>query len=113
MRAAMLASLVAHRYTHETVLVSSGFPRPSSQTTPKPRIDRRRAVMRLMLFRTTQVDMIIVQGSDVLLARLDAFVQSAVKLNGQVHHHLVSVTPTSHIIMPSDEPRIRRLVLSA
>ena len=62
-----------------------------------------------------QMDMIVVQGPDVLRARLSAFIQFQSTRIGQVQNHLASTMPIRYVSMPEYDEEVRAppIVLSA
>ena len=62
------------------------------------------------LIEVDQIDYIMVQGSEVLNARLEAFMRYETTLIGQVHDYVASVMPTRYISMSKEGRRAWSLI---
>ena len=73
---------------------------------------QRRAYEKLLsLFGLDYIEFILSQGSEVLLARIDAFMQYKFSLIEQVQEHERSST-TRYVSVPDSEPKARPLTFS-
>ena len=56
-----------------------------------------------------QVDIIVIQGPEVIRARLDVFMQFELSLIRQVNDHLASAMSTQYVYIPKEDLKARRV----
>ena len=56
-----------------------------------------------------QVDIIVIQGPEVIRARLDVFMQFELTLIRQVNDHLASAMSAQYVYIPKEDLKARRV----